>query len=312
MLTNGEEIESVKRLFFGFQQSTNNLSILTYLLAIVLSSLMFNDPVIIVMIFLSLLLITVFTKKSNSRNYLKFTVIIFVTTILFNLIINQRGSTIIFQLPFFKMTSESLLNAVNLAFSFVNLLLAFYIYDALTNVKIIFDLLSRSLRSIAIIFILTVKFIPKIIDIFNDTKFLYKFRSNQKEKKLTKQLNLLEIVLNKSIANFMNMSDVLTTKGYGKKGFKRHFKCNKTDYILMTISLLTIVFDAMMIFFKVGKVDFGSSNVQIFFGINTLVGLVNVCLIAMPILIGGFQYLWWKWYVSKISVSNMPTVKNFR
>ncbi|MFD1418684.1 energy-coupling factor transporter transmembrane component T [Companilactobacillus keshanensis] len=302
----------MKKFFSGFQQSTNDLSILTYLLAIVLSSLIFNDPVIIVMIFLSLLLVTIYTKKNNSRNYLKFTLVIFVTTIIFNLIINQRGAEIIFQLPMLKVTTESLLNACILAFSFVNLLLAFHIYDALTNVKIIFDLLSRNLRNIAIIFILTIKFIPKIIEIFNDTKFLYKFRSSKKENRLTKQLNLLEIVLNKSIANFMNMSDVLTTKGYGKKGTRRHFKCNTSDYLLMIISFLTIIFDVVMIVSKIGKVNFGSSNVQIIFDKNILVGLINVFLIIMPILIGGFQYLWWKWYISKISVSDMPTVKNFR
>ncbi|WP_057765781.1 energy-coupling factor transporter transmembrane component T [Companilactobacillus tucceti] len=303
----------MNKLFFNFRRSTNNLSILFYLLSIILSALLFNDPVVILMIFVALVLMVLYSKKDNSRGYFKFFTIIFVTTIIFNLLINQRGAGIIFQIPFLKVTTESLLNAAILAFSFVNLLMAFYIYDSLTNVKVIFDLLSHKLRNIAIVFILTVKFIPKIIDIFESTSFLIKFRSNHTiNNKLQRQLDLLETVLNKSVASFMNMSDILVTKGYGNDRIKQKISNTKIDYILLATSITSMIFNIIMVIQKIGKVDFGSMDVKIAFGNNIILGSVNFILIIIPILIGVFQYICWKWYVSKITASNTPTVKNFR
>ncbi|KRK78676.1 energy-coupling factor transporter transmembrane component T [Companilactobacillus nodensis] len=306
----------MKKIYSGFKQSVNNFSILVYLLSIIISSLVFNNPIIVLVVFLSLLFVAKFTQREDSKGYFKFTVIIFLTTIIFNLIINQRGSNVLFQIPLLRVTTESLLNAGILAFSFVNLLLAFYIYDSLTNVKVIFDLLSKSLRSIAIVFILTIKFIPKIIQIFENTSFLYKFRNNNYHGngKVSKQMDLLEIVLNKSVASFMNVSDVLITKGYNERAkVSRDYHGTKSDYIFFTVSFLTIIFNFTMIFLKTGKVDFGSATVK--FGINSniiIISVINLIMITMPILIGVFQYLWWKWYISKTTASNMPTVKNFR
>ncbi|WP_125565429.1 energy-coupling factor transporter transmembrane component T [Companilactobacillus insicii] len=307
----------MKKIYFGFRNSTNNFSMLIYLLSVIISSLVFTNPLIIMAIFLSLLIMVNFVKREESKGYFKFSLIIFITTFLFNIIINQRGTNVIFQIPFLKVTFESLMNAGILAFSFVNLLLAFYIYDALTNVKIIFDLISRSFRSIAIIFILTIKFIPKTIEIFKNTNYLYNFRyyqSNNDEAKITQKMDLIEIVLNKSIANFMNVSDVLITKGYNNRSkVSKEILNNISDYILLLISGSAILFDLIMSFLKIGKVNFGSAKIAFLINSNILViCLINVIMILMPILIGVFQYLWWKWYISRTTVLNTPTVKNFR
>ncbi|WP_334330015.1 energy-coupling factor transporter transmembrane component T [Companilactobacillus sp. HBUAS59699] len=306
----------MKKIYSGFQQATNNFSIIFYLVAIIISALLFNDPIIVLTIFISLLLVASFAKKEKSSGYFKFSIIIFVTTMAFNLLVNQRGTNVIFQIPFLKVTTESLMNASILAFSFVNLLLAFYIYDAFTNVKTIFDLMSKGFRSIAIVFILTIKFIPKIIEIFKETGFLYKFRSNDNsgKSKLTSQMDLIEIILNKAMASFMNVSDVLITKGYSnRQKITKRFNGTVSDYILLLTSVLVTIFNFVMLFFKVGKVDLGSANVQMFTDKNIFIVMtINLVMILMPILIGVSQYLWWKWYVSKITASNMPTAKNFR
>ncbi|WP_125589300.1 energy-coupling factor transporter transmembrane component T [Companilactobacillus jidongensis] len=300
----------MKKIYSGFRQVVNNFSILIYLLSIIISSLVFNNPIIILAVLISLLSVAKFTQKENSKGYLKFTLIIFLTTIIFNLVINQRGNNILIQIPLIKITTESLLNAGILAFSFVNLLLAFYIYDALTNVKVIFDLLSKSLRNIAIVFILTIKFIPKIIEIFENTNYLYKFRSRDAYKKM----NLLEIVLNKAIASFMNVSDVLITRGYDRRrSVSRNYANTKTDYILSIGSFTAIIFNLTMVLLKNGKVSFGSASVSFIMNSNIIIiSVLNILMITMPILIGVSQYLWWKWYISKTTASNMPTVKSFR
>ncbi|MFD1471943.1 energy-coupling factor transporter transmembrane component T [Companilactobacillus mishanensis] len=310
----------MSKLIRNFNFSVNNLTILFYVFDVIFISLIYNNPIISGCLFVVLVITARFIRGDKFVNFLKFSIIIFILTFAFNVVINQRGSQIVFQIPFLKVTSESVLNGTVLGVSFLNILWSFYIYDAMTHTKIIFDLLSKFFRSIAIIFILTVKFIPKIVDIFNKVKLLYKFRNNNAERKtnlveLSKQsMFLSEIVLNKSIANFMNMSDVLQTKGYGSQHRLRAHQINRrSDYFARTIFMISLIFNIVMLIKHVGRINFGSANVNIQFS-TMIIATTLICSVTViyPLMIGGIHYLWWKLFASKTTVSNIQIAKKFR
>jgi hypothetical protein len=302
----------------NFQKNSNSITMFAYLINVILIALLYNNPIISIVGFISLLLIATLTRRDRIKKYLKFSSVIFIVTVLFNLILNQRGTTILLTLPLLKITTESLLNGIILGISFVNLLWSFYLYDALIRVKVIFELLSNLFKSIAIIFILTIKFIPRIIEIYTDTKEVLKFRQVNNEqglwKKLRQAIDLNEIILNKVVANFMNVSDALILKGYEQ----RQKKLGKTEFKLYDWSIIgligmSVIFNLIMLSLKVGQINFGSANLKITFDRNILLIMVLNCLmILLPWLIGGLNYLWWKYYVSKTTVSDTITAKNYR
>jgi len=158
------------------------------------------------------------------------------------------------------------------------------------------------LKSIAVVFILTIKFIPQIIEVFTETKSLGKFRkSSVKDKqnlfKKTKQtIDLTEIVLNKSIAKFMNVSDTLILKGYEQ----RQQKLDKTEYkkidlLLLSLLIISMIFNLLVSASKITKVNFGSARLVIPLNYKIVwVAVINCVLILLPVLIGGLNYLWWK------------------
>lgn len=308
----------MNRMIENFQKNSNSITMFAYLINVILIALLYNNPIISIVGFISLLLIATLTRRDRIKKYLKFSSVIFIVTVLFNLILNQRGTTILLTLPLLKITTESLLNGIILGISFVNLLWSFYLYDALIRVKVIFELLSNLFRSIAIIFILTIKFIPRIIEIYTDTKEVLKFRQVNNEqglwKKLRQAIDLNEIILNKVVANFMNVSDALILKGYEqrqKKLGKIEFKLY--DWSIIGLIVMSVIFNLIMLSLKVGQINFGSANLRISFNRNILLIIVLNCLmILLPWLMGGLNYLWWKYYVSKTTVSDTITAKNYR
>lgn len=308
----------MNRLIFNFQKNTNNLAIFAYLANVILISLLFNNPIIISGVLVSLLVVAFFTRQEKFKTYCKFSGVIFLVTLLFNLILNQRGNNLIVSVPFVKITTESLSNGIILGISFVNLLWAFYLYDALIRIKVIFELLAKFFKSVAIVFVLTIKFIPEIISIYRETKELNKFRIFEKPQsffqKIHKASTLTEIVLNKALASFMNVADALTLKGYEQRQQKigqTDFK--KRDIIVLSAVMVSVVINLVLVILRIGKIDFGSADLAIQSDLKIwLITVFDSLMILLPLIIGGCTYLWWKYYVSKITASNTTTVKDFR
>ncbi|WP_300562919.1 energy-coupling factor transporter transmembrane component T [Companilactobacillus sp.] len=310
----------MNKLIKNFTMSVNNLTILLYLVNVIFISLIFNNPFITSSLLVILLIMSWLVRREKFKNFLLASLTIFLLTVLFNLFVNQNGSNILFKIPFLTVSTQSITNGFILGISFMNILWSFYLYDALTHTKLIFEILSNVFKSIAIIFILTVKFIPKIIDIFRDVRQLYKFRNSAPvrvygfSKWIKQTMNLNEIVLNKSISNFMNMSDSLISKGYNQRRQSFVHETNKlSDYILRVVMLVSIAFNIVMITNGFGQVNFGSGQVNFKFDIwIALIILLNFLAIVYPLLIGEFHYLWWKSFISRTTASSTPTVQKYR
>ena len=310
----------MNKLIINFKNNINSVTLFVYLINVILIALLYNNPLISGLILISLIIMAFLTRKEKIISYFKFSGVIFIVTILFNVILNQRGHEILLSIPFVTITTESLLNGVILGLSFINLLWSFYLYDSLARVKVIFELLSNFLKSIAVVFILTIKFIPQIIEVFTETKALGKFRKssvNDKKnlfKKAKQTIDLTEIVLNKSIAKFMNVSDTLILKGYEQ----RQQKLDKTEYkkidlLLLSLLIISMIFNLLVSVSKITKVNFGSARLVIPLNNEIIwVAVINCVLIVLPVLMGGLNYLWWKFYISKTTASVTITAKKYR
>lgn len=310
----------MNQIISNFQNKTNSVTMFVYLINIILIALFFNNPLISGVILVSLFILSILTKREKIGSYLKFASVIFIITVLFNLILNQRGTQVLCSIPGLVVTSESLLNAVILGISFVNLLWAFFLYDAFVRTRVIFEVLSNIFKSIAIIFILTIKFIPQIISIFQETRNLQKFRRNLVSdrtkylKRIHTTIDLTEIVLNKAMASFMNVSDTLILKGYEQRQKQRNkTSYHRIDWLVLLLVLASLIFNLSMLALKVAVINFGSADLRIPVNHQVIgIGLINSGIILLPVWIGGINYLWWKFYISKTTASATITAKNYR
>lgn len=306
----------MNKLILNFQKRTNSVTIFVYLLGIILIALLFNNPIISLINLIALIFMAILVNREKIKTYFKFSCVIFIVTFAFNLILNQRGEDVLWKFYSFRLTQESLLNGFILGISFVNLLWAFYIYNALIRVKTVFELLSSLLKNVALIFILTIQFIPRIIQIYNETKSIRKFRiqNEVQHSKLKSTMDLMEIILNKAVASFMSVSDTLILRGFNnhQKSIGK-LEYRGADFLLSILMVSGLVVDIVMVIGKVGVINLGSIDVQLIFTNSELILLlINMILILLPVIFGGVNYLWWKFYISKITASNTTTVKKYR
>jgi hypothetical protein len=304
----------MNKLIVNFQKNINSVTMIAYLFNVILIALLYNNPLITGVVWLSLLVMSFLTKRDKLGAYLKFSGVIFLVTVLFNLILNQRGTTLLLNWPWLKITTESLGNGIILGISFVNLLWAFYLYNALARTKVIFEVLSKFFKSIAIIFILTIKFIPRIVEIFTETKNLQKFRLGESKGGLKQTMSLTEIVLNKAMGSFMNVSDSLLLKGYeGRQKKLGRTEYQRSDFLILVLIVIAVAFNFTMVILKVGQVNFGSAKVLIPIDWKvSIIAVINCGLIILPLILGGINYGWWKFYVSKTTTSATITAKRYR
>lgn len=309
----------MNKLIVNFQRSINSVAMFVYLVEVILITLLYNNPFVLLGLNVSLIVMVFLTRRDKIRTYLKFASIIFIVTVLFNLFLNQRGTNILLKWPLLTITSESLVNATVLGISFVNLLWAFSLYDALIRIKTVFELLANLFKSIAIIFILTVKFIPQIIKIYTETKSVSKFRVKQPSnsgktfERIKQTIALNEIVLNKSIASFMNVSDTLILKGYEQRQHKLgQIEFKRIDWLMVVLTVVAVGFNIAMSIQGLGKINFGSAKLNISFQGISVILIIDSLFILLPLLMGGMNYLWWKFYSSKITASDTITAKNYR
>lgn len=306
----------MNKLILNFQKRTNSVTIFVYLLGIILIALLFNNPLISLINLVALIFMANLVSREKIKTYFKFSCVIFIVTFAFNLILNQRGEDVLWTFYSFRLTQESLLNGFILGISFVNLLWAFYIYNALIRVKTVFELLSSLLKNVALIFILTIQFIPRIIQIYNETKSIRKFRTQNEgqQSKLKSTMDLMEIILNKAVTSFMNVSDTLILRGFNnhQKSIGK-LEYRGADFLLSVLMVLGLVVDIVMAIGKVGVINLGSIDVRPTFTNSELILLlINMILILLPVIFGGVNCLWWKFYISKITASNTTTVKKYR
>ncbi|WP_334351741.1 energy-coupling factor transporter transmembrane component T [Companilactobacillus sp. HBUAS56257] len=284
-------------LVLNFLKRTNSVTVFIYLIAVILIALLFKQILLSVATLISLLLMSILVRREKFFTYLKFSCVIFIVTVIFNLILNQRGTNVLWTTTFLKITTESISNGITFGLSFVNLLWTFYLYDALIRVKTVFELLASVFKSIAIIFILTIQFIPKIVDIFSETKAIQKFRTQKKATGIKSTMDLTENILNKSIASFMNVSDTLILRGFHNRQKRMgQVEFKQIDWWILTIIGLILIADG--IFSQTKNIEF--------------IALTNIILVLLPILTGGTNLLWWKFYGSKTTVSDTTTAKNYR
>ncbi|WP_099975021.1 hypothetical protein [Lactobacillus terrae] len=225
-----------------------------------------------------------------------------------------------FELFRIKITVESLLNSITLGVSFINLLFAFFVYNELIHNKQIYQVLSKNFKSIAIIFILTTKFIPRIVNVINNSRFMLKFNEQKKDSEskfniFKKNIELIGTVFDKVIPSFMNMSDTLIIRGYTSNNINKSKKSKKNldDIILRSLIGFEMLLSILFVEKKYGKVDFGSANIKITFNSYILVILIiNILIVLIPIIMGGVHLLWWKLHHSETIRSDTQITSLYR
>jgi len=268
--------------------SLNPLCKFAWVGAIVILSLIFEDPVYLLLMFLSTLPIVFLADiKREYLKFMKFTVSLCFLIIFLNVLFSGEGKHVIYQTPFIfplsgylRITLEAILFGVGMSLRLINIVSSFTIFS-LTLHPDDFMLVMLKLRfpyKSVLVASLSARFVPTLI---NDAKTIGDaFRSRGLEfdrggflRRIKSSVPLLVALLSNSLDRAVQVAEAMESKAFGsenKRTFYREIKMSRVDSLVLALCFLPLIFGVF-----VRLLGYGSFQYYPTFQALTLTSLEN-------------------------------------
>lgn len=174
---------------FFYRLKTATMLIL--LLAVSLVTMLRVHPVVSLLSMCSgALSLLLYGGRGELRALLRFCLPVGLLLILFNLVFNRNGVTVLFYIGDAAVTLESVLYALFTAFAFCGAVLWFSFFCAFLDSDRVYRLFARFSKGLAVIFSLSLALVPKILEKYEEIK-LQERAGNDKKHRFTQ--NILQL-----------------------------------------------------------------------------------------------------------------------
>lgn len=166
---------------FFYRLRTGTLLLL--LLAVSLITMLRVHPVVSVLSMCSgALSLLLYGGRGELRALLRFCLPVGLLLILFNLVFNRNGVTVLFYIGDAAVTLESILYALFTAFAFCGAVLWFSFFCAFLDSDRVYRLFARFSKGLAVIFSLSLALVPKILEKYEEIKLQERAETDKKHR----------------------------------------------------------------------------------------------------------------------------------
>lgn len=238
-----------------------------YYLACLTFTLMFNNPIYLVSILLTVILLgLMYEQPKVIIKSLKFYLIVSVFIVLINVISIRRGRNILFYVFGKEITLEALLYGIIMAISLMSVFLIFTSFNKIITQDRFLFVFSKISKRLAFILMMAIRWIPVLnktaadINMIQTTKGV-DYTTKNKRSLLKKLAVNLEILLGYSMENSMITAESMKARGYETTGKKRTFYFN---YKLNNFDVLVLIVEGMLIAFNIYYYMHGYGEIDIY------------------------------------------------
>lgn len=166
---------------FFYRLKTATMLIL--LLAVSLVTMLWVHPVVSLLSMCSgALSLLLYGGRGELRALLRFCLPVGLLLILFNLVFNRNGVTVLFYIGDAAVTLESVLYALFTAFAFCGAVLWFSFFCAFLDSDRVYRLFARFSKGLAVIFSLSLALVPKILEKYEEIKLQERAETDKKHR----------------------------------------------------------------------------------------------------------------------------------
>lgn len=180
-------------------------------------------------------------EKKNIYKSLLIYFLVFLAVTLLNPLFSHNGKTVLFFINDNRITLEALIYGAVLALAIVEVIFWFKCFNIIFDSEKIIFLFGKISPKTALVFSMTLRFIPNLINNFKSVNMSQKLIN--KNHRLKRYLNSFSAVITQSMEDSIITSDSMNARGYGLKHrtFYSRFKFTSTDLILLIISAVLFV-----------------------------------------------------------------------
>ena len=223
--------------------------IFMWLILIVYLTLIFSSPYILFSLFLSVFVVKLFLKSPMWNTFLKYTVYMALFILLFNILLNPNGTTLIFEFCWIRITLESIVFSLSMLLRLMVIMGAFAIFNSNLHMEDIIEVLeklkfpSKSVMTLA----LSLRFFPLIMKETKETMEVLLSRGlsiSGIREKIYARYPVITAMVGNSLERAIQIGEALEVKGYPSS--KRRMWKNHPLNPIQKFAIFTFIFTAVV------------------------------------------------------------------
>lgn len=294
-----------KSEFSAFHPLTNFM----YFLAVIVFSMVFMNPVCLIISFISAFLYLIALKGKQAKKILSFILPLLILAAVINPLFNHQGAYIITYFPNGNpLTAESLIFGAAAAVMLACVILHFSCYNEVMTSDKFICLFGKIIPSLSLVLSMTLGFVPRFARQFKAVadaqmcmgKSVY---SGKLSNRLKAVLSVLSAVVSWSMENAVLTADSMKARGYGLKGrssFTIYTFSKRDKAVLFLISALTLYIIAAKVLGFIDFYYFPSISASPFSAAGAAAYIAYAVLFNIPLFIEIYEVVKWKYLESKI------------
>ena len=125
------------------QRKLSALTGLVWLSLIIFQTLIFSSPLVLFFIFIGIFIIKLYMHSNFWQGFMKYSLYLLIFMIIFNLILVQSGTTVLWELAGFKITEKSLLFSYSMGMRIIIMIGAFAIFNSNESTDDLFTIFEK-------------------------------------------------------------------------------------------------------------------------------------------------------------------------
>lgn len=254
----------------------------------------FNPLFLLPALFGALLLLVKLDGVKIIRVLIAYT-IVFLLIALSNPLFSHNGATVLFFINDSRITFESLMYGICAAMMILSALVWFNCFNKIFDSEKIMYLLGRLFPKLALVFSMTLNFIPRMI---KDFKSINNSQKSIKQSRIKRYTGSFSAVITRSMENSIVTSDSMNARGYMLKGrtFFHRYQFTVTDAIYLCVFtalfVLSLIWKSEVEFYPIIRINLTA--------LNYLSVTAYIILALLPFILEVKEALKWKLSLSKI------------
>ncbi|PEX82512.1 energy-coupling factor transporter transmembrane component T [Bacillus cereus] len=236
------------------------------------------------------------------RKILPSTIIFFFMVIVFNSLLTHRGATTLFWLGDSRIKLEAIMFGLVMGLLLVAVMFTFASYNDIISSHKFLYLFSRISPKVALLTMITVRFVPLFIRRLQKITLVQKTKGVQVDsgsivERVKNGMQLLQVLLICSLEDALQTADSMQARGFGvtKRTTYIRYRMERRDWYTLSYLMILFIFAVILSSYGGGKLIIYPKVESILFQqYDGMMFVVFTMFISLPIMMEGREWIWWR------------------
>ncbi|MCU5336608.1 energy-coupling factor transporter transmembrane protein EcfT [Bacillus cereus] len=274
-----------------------------YYIGVMILCTMCLHPLFLIGAIVLIIMLNVMQGNSEKiRKMLPSTIVFFFMVILFNSLLTHRGRTALFWLGDSRIKLEAIMFGIVMGLLLVAVMFTFASYNDIISSHKFLYLFSRISPKVALLTMITVRFVPLFIRRLKKITLVQKTKGVQVDsgsiiERVKNGMQLLQVLLICSLEDALQTADSMQARGFGvtKRTTYIRYRMERRDWY--TLSYLIILFIAAIVCSNYGGgklIIYPKVESILFQQYDGMMFVLFTLFISLPIMMEGREWIWWR------------------